>query len=185
MIDWYTLFIACTLLLWIGSSPRDRNALRILLIASLFSAAIVDGFTHQIEGSWKLIIPGAMETLTVLALLKWARNRTGIMQAGLLVFAWLAHFLCYVDITLKTDLVYSRYEAILFWVSVGQLATCYDTMRFNLNRAFASTTGFWADCFLAVPHTSHCAAVSLVSIDKEIQAAERNRETIRNATIAP
>ncbi len=170
--EWYTYFLAAVLRLWAASTPIVRNALRIVLIASLASEVIVDGITHQISGAWKLVIPGALEILTILALLKWARTRTGITQAYLLVFAWLAHLLCYADIYLKTDIVYSRYEAILFWVAVGQIAACYDTMLFNISRASASCAALWADCILGVPRASHGAGVALVSADTEVQAVE-------------
>lgn len=131
---WYYAFIVCVFLLWLASTSRDRNALRIVLIASLASEVIVELVTHQIHGAWKLAIPGALETLTILALLHWARNRTGHMQACLLIIAWLAHLLCYLDAVWKTDLVYSRYEIIIQMVAVGQLAACYDTLIFNAGR---------------------------------------------------
>ena len=134
----------------------------------------MDGITHQIEGAWKLVIPGALEILTILALLKWARNRTGIMQAGLLVFAWLAHVLCYLDIFLKTDLVYSRYEDILFWVAVGQLATCYDTMYFNFGILYnAITSAFRADDLCVVPSASVRPDMVSISSRKNLWAPKR------------
>jgi hypothetical protein len=77
--DWYNAFLLAVFLLWAISTPRDRNALRIVLIASLASEVIVDNITHQIHGAWKLIIPGALEIATILALLKWARNPTGYL----------------------------------------------------------------------------------------------------------
>lgn len=183
MTDWYYVFLACVLILWLVSTPRDRNALRIVLIASLASEVIVDGITQHIQGAWKLVIPGALEILTILALLKWARNRTGITQAGLLVFAWLAHVLCYLDIALKTDLVYSRYETILFWVSAGQLVTCYDTMRFNLVRIYTAANFCWSDCDFSFPRASHGAAVSRVAAGKNLSPTEGECATIQNAAL--
>ncbi len=136
MLDWYHLFIFCVFLLWIASTPRDRNALRIVLIASIFSEVIVDLVTRDIHGAWKLIIPGMVETLTIMAMLRWSRNTTGYLQAGCLIVAWLAHLLCYVDVALKTDLVYSKYEHIIMAVAVGQLAACYDTVMFTIGRIY-------------------------------------------------
>ncbi len=175
-MDLYQTFIAAVFVLWIFSTPRDRNALRIVLIASLASEVIVDEITRPIHGAWKLVIPSGVEFITILALLKWARNRTGILQASLLVIAWLAHLLCYADIALKTDLVYSRYETIIYLVSAGQLATCYDTMLFNLSRIYATGATLWGDCVLGIPNSSHGAAVSMVSAGKEVQETQGNCE---------
>lgn len=171
MIDWYHVFIAAVFILWAISTPRDKNALRIVLIASLVSEVMVDEITQNIAGAWKLIMPGALEIGTILALLKWARNRTGYLQAGLLVIAWVAHLLCYVDFTLKTDLVYSRYEDIIFWVSVGQLATCYDTMHFNLSRIPFPRVPFAPVGFWRVYPASLRPDVSRISADKNLQAS--------------
>jgi len=131
MLDWYQLFIGCVLILWALSTPQDRNALRIVLIASLASEGIVDFITRQIHAPWKLVIPGAVETLTIIAMLSWARNRTGYLQAGLLFVAWIAHLLCYLHLKTGGQLpfFYDNYEAIIQVVAVGQLAVCYDTLR--------------------------------------------------------
>lgn len=134
MIDWYTAFIAAVLILWAFSTPKDRNALRIVLIASLASEALVDFITRDIQGAWKLVVPGAVEVLTIMALLQWARTRTGTMQATLLLVAWGAHLLCYWDTQMKTDLVYSRYELIIQAVAAGQLAACHDTLFYIAGR---------------------------------------------------
>ena len=130
-MTWYHGFIACAFLLWLGSSPRDRNALRIILLASLASWLVVQLVTHQIHGAWKLVVPGAVEVATIAAILKWSPNRTGYIQSVLLAAAWLAHLLCYVD--LKTGgqmpFFYDHYETIIQVVAVGQLAACYDTLH--------------------------------------------------------
>lgn len=145
----------------------------------------MDCITNRILGAWKLVIPGALEILTILALLKWARNRTGITQAGLLVIAWLAHVLCYWDCILKTDIVYSRYEAILFWVAVGQLATCYDTMRFNISRLHSAATSCWSDCVFSISRAGHSAAASGVATGESLPTAESEFATIQNAALMP
>ncbi len=154
MIDWYSFFILAVLCLWAVSTPRDRNTLRIVLIASMASDMIVDFITHQIHAPWKLVIPGLLETLTILALLKWARNRTGYLNVGCLCVAWLAHLLCYVDVWLKTDMIYSRYEEIIMAVAIGQLASFHDTISYNLGRAYTWASGLWR-----VPAASSCASV--------------------------
>jgi|GEM_PF-6108959 len=166
-IDWYFVFMSLILVLWAFASPRDRNALRIVLIASLTSEVIVDGITCRINGAAKLAIPGCVELLTILALFKWSKNRTGIMQSGLLMIAWLDHFLCYWDCEMKTDIVYSRYESILLWVSVGQLAAFYDTMRLNFRRFWDWSTA-WADGILGVLNPRRVSGYSLVSTDKTL-----------------
>lgn len=143
----------------------------------------MDGITHQISGAWKLVIPGALEILTILALLKWARNRTGILQAGLLVFAWLTHLVCYMDIVIGTDLIYSRYEAIIFWVSMAQLAACYDTVCFNFERACSSASAIWANGFLGIPHASHGSALSRITFDKNVPTVEGKREAGGDSTL--
>lgn len=126
MTDWYIWFLLCVLILWALSVPRDRYALRIILIASLASEILVM-FTRQIHAPWKMAVPGMVETLTILALLQWAKNRTGHLNIGLLSVAWVAHVFCYLDVWLRTDIVYSRYEAILFLVAVAQLCTFHAT----------------------------------------------------------
>lgn len=119
-------------LLWAFSSPRDRNAARIILLATLVSFLITEGITRQIEASWKLMVPATVESLTVMFLLLYARNRTGFLQAGLLCLAWLAHVLCYMDLMLNTDMVYSNYELVLGFVALGQLLGFHDTVRHNI-----------------------------------------------------
>lgn len=184
MITWYQIFIVALILLRIGASSRDRNALSIVLVASFASTLLVHLVTHQIQAAWKLVIPGAVEVLTILAMLQWSRNRTGYIQVCLLTIAWLSHVICYADIAMQTDVVYSRYRTILMCVAVGQLAACYDTMHFNFCRACDSANALWADCFLDIHNPSHGSAVSVVSIDKKVQAFEGNREANQNETIA-
>jgi len=126
-VDPYLIFLFTAFALWLIASPRDKVALYIVLWATLLSYFITEGVTRQIAGAWKLVIPGAVELATIAALLTWSRNRTGYMQVGLLVVAWGAHLLCYLDLVLNTDMVYSRYETILWGVSIGQLLAFYDT----------------------------------------------------------
>ena len=130
-MDWYQGFLLCVFLLWLGSTDRDRNSLRIVLIASLASEGIVDFITRQIYAPWKLAIPGAVEVLTILALFQWAKNRTGYLNIGLLCAAWFAHLMCYVDASQqdRTGFFYANYEAIIQAVAIGQLLVCHDTIR--------------------------------------------------------
>ena len=122
-------------LVWIFSTERDRAASRIVLIASLASFALVELVTHRITGAWKLVIPGAEETLTIYALYRWAHNRTGFLQSACLVIAWAAHVICYVDVKLGTDLIYSHYRSTLALVGLAQILCFYDTFATQLIRA--------------------------------------------------
>ena len=140
MIGWYQLFFFSVLGLWLFASPRDRIALRIVLGATIAAELLKYGVTVHITGAWKLVIPATLETATIIALLYWARNRTGYMQAGCLVIAWLAHVLCYADVVTGTNVVYDRYESLLLLVAVAQLAACHDTIIHNLRRM-----GHWLD----------------------------------------
>lgn len=133
MLDWYHLFTLAILLLWAGSTPTDRNALRIVLLATLTSWLLVDFGTSRLTGAWKLCVPGAVETVTILALLRWG-GRTGCYQVGCLVIAWLAHVLCFADIMRQTDVVYSQYEAILAGVAAAQIALFHETYLHHIRR---------------------------------------------------
>jgi hypothetical protein len=172
VIEPYAVFLALTVLLWALSTSRDRNALRVVLIASLASEVIVDEITRQIQAPWKLIIPGFVEILTILALLRWARNRTGYLMASLLCVAWASHWMCYADIMNHTNLVYSRYEAILYAVSAGQLATCYDTIIHTLRRAVRAGLGLVSFCFDSVRTPRMRACVSDDSCRQNLPASQ-------------
>lgn len=134
MLDWYHLFAFAVFLLWLGSTPADRNALRIVLLATIASWLIVDYWTSSITGPWKLVVPGMLETTTIIALLRWSRNRTGWYQVGCVAVAWLAHALCFADLQLGTDMVYSYYETILTVVAAAQLAFFHDTYTHHLRQ---------------------------------------------------
>ena len=182
-MDWYFLFIILIFILWMFSTPMDRYSLRIILISSITSEFVVDFISNRITSAWKLIIPGALEVGTILALLHWAKNRTGYTQSALLVVAWLAHTVCYWDIFFETDVVYSHYEAILFWVAVGQLATCYDTMLTNLGRIWDSAASAWADCLVVVHHPGRSAALSVVETGEKNPSNEGNGKAIQSAPL--
>jgi hypothetical protein len=145
VLDWYQLFLAALTVLWLCSTPGDRNALRIVLVASVGSALLVDGITRNIVAAWKLAIPGGVETVTILCLLKWAQTRAGALQAALLTVAWLTHLLCYVDVIAGSDLVYSRYEMILSLVSCAQLAAFHDTLT-HIVRGLVAWWGAFRAC---------------------------------------
>lgn len=134
MPDLYHLFLALVFLLWLGSTAPDRNALRIVLCASLASWLVVDLITVRFDGAWKLVIPAAVETATILSLLRWACNRSGWKQVGALLVAWTAHVLCFADIQMRTDWIYSRYETVLGCVSAAQLLLFHDTYIHHLRR---------------------------------------------------
>jgi len=128
--------------------------LLIVLIATIASYFITEGVTRQITGAWKLVIPGAVELATIAAMLHWAKNRTGYMQVALLLVAWLAHVLCYADLVLGTNLVYDNYEAILWGVSLGQIAAFHDTGIHNLSALRRWVATLRARSHRAVPASS-------------------------------
>lgn len=127
-MDWYDLFLAAVFLIWLGATDADRSALRIVLVATVTSFIVANYITAPFTGAWKLVVPAALETATVLALLRWAPTRTGWRQVWCVVCAWFAHALCFADLQLGTDVVYSRYEAVLGIVALAQLAFCHDTI---------------------------------------------------------
>ncbi len=124
---WYQAFILALVGLRIWATDKDRNALNVVLAASLVSTFLVHLVTQEITGAWKLVVPATLEVMTIAALLRWSRNRTGYLNVGLLCVAWFTHVLCFVDVWSGSNLVYDNYETILALVAVGQLLTCYDT----------------------------------------------------------
>ncbi len=156
MLSWYQFFILCVIALRLVASPKDRNALSIILVASFVSTLLVHLVTYQIHGAWKLAIPGGIEVLTILAMFRWSKNLTGYLNSGCLIVAWLAHLLCYVDVCLKTDIVYSRYETIIQVVAVGQLLTCYDTLAHNFGRIYRYFSSLGPSGAVGVPAPSVC-----------------------------
>lgn len=159
MISWYQAFTLAVALIWLLATERDRAAARIVLIATVGSSVLVHCVTHYIVGAWKLVFPGALETLTILSLFQWARNRTGYTQVACLVVAWLAHVICYIDIKCGTDLVYSRYETILAAVAVAQLAAFHDTVRHIVGGMVAWAYSLRAYRLGSLRHASECDPV--------------------------
>jgi hypothetical protein len=133
-MHWYHLFALAVFALWLGATDADRNALRIVLAVTIASLLVVDLWTSHLTGSWKLAVPGVVETVTIIALIRWSRNRTGFIQAGCVLAAWLAHALCFADLRLGTDLVYSHYEGILAAVAGLQLAFFHETYLHHFRR---------------------------------------------------
>lgn len=144
-MDWYLIFILAVLLLRLGATARDRSALTVVVVATVASWMLVTFVTHGITGSWKLVIPATVETATILALLRWARTRTGLMQAMLVAVAWYAHLLCYIDIRIGTNMIYDNYERLLGLVAVLQIASCYDTYLHHFRRLGQWWSSFGAD----------------------------------------
>lgn len=129
MTDWYHWFLGAIVVIWWGATHRDRNAARIILVATLTSEFLVEFITRSIPSPEKLGVAGAVETVTILALLKWAPNRTGFLNCASLVVAWCAHLLCYADCKLGTRMVYHNYEWIIGGVAVAQFLAFHDTAR--------------------------------------------------------
>jgi hypothetical protein len=121
------LFLVCLLLLLAFATKKDRAALWIITISNVVGWLLVIFVTRQIHAPWKLVIPAGGETLTILALIGIGRNRSSLIQASLLLIAWLSHVLCYVDCQTGSNLVYDHYEQILAGVAVCQLLGFHDT----------------------------------------------------------
>lgn len=151
-------FPLCLLFLLVWSTPKDRAALWIVTISNAIGWLLVIFVTRQIHAPWKLVIPGAGETLTILALVSIGRNRTAFIQAGLLLIAWCAHLLCYVDCQSGSNLVYDHYEQILACVALGQLIGFYDTWAY-IGRAVQKWCHLWANRGAVVRPASGCSAV--------------------------
>jgi hypothetical protein len=126
--------------------------MRVVLIATLASDVIVDGITSQIQSPLKLIVPVLVEVATIAALLIWAKSRTGYLQATCLIFALSAHLIAFVDIWLRTDMVYSHYVIILQWIAGCQIAVCYDTINRIGERAGNGCAAFIRSTGLGVAH---------------------------------
>lgn len=131
-MNWYSAFLAAIFLLWITAVPRERSALFVVLLATIGSAAFTELVTRRIDAPWKLVFPAGIETATILALLKWAPGRSGILQVIALVIAWATHLLCYVDIITGANMVYSSYERILGCIAMLQIALFHATIVRNL-----------------------------------------------------
>jgi len=114
--------------------------LRVLLIAGVGSHFLMASL-RWMNAPWKLVFPALVETLTILALLRFSPNRTAFMQVGLLLIAWTAHALCFYDLATGKDIIYSHYETVLGWVAVGQLLACYDTFLHVWNSVGAFLAG--------------------------------------------
>ena len=135
-MGFYPSYLVALCVLWTFSSPRDRNALRIVLIAGVGSFLLMAS-VHWLQAPWKLVLPATVEALTVLSLLRWAKNPTGYTQASLLVMAWVIHALCYLDLMTGGNLVYDQYETYLGGIAIAQLLGFFDTLRFNYHRLVA------------------------------------------------
>ncbi len=134
MTGWYQAFLLAVMVLWLFASPRDRMALRFVLIASIASEFVKYGITIHIAGAWKLVFPATVEMGTIVAMLLWSPNRTGYMQSACIFVAWLAHVLCYLDVQHGTNFIYGNYVLVIQLVAVAQLLGFHDTVRHNLAR---------------------------------------------------
>lgn len=139
MTGWYAAFILAVIALRVLAAPADRAALNVLLCASAASTILVHLVTHEIAGAWKLAVPGAVEVLTIMAMIQWG-GKTGVLQSCCLLVAWIDHLLCYLDIVLGTNIVYDRYETILLLVALAQILACHQTLA-RIGRGCAALGG--------------------------------------------
>jgi hypothetical protein len=158
-MHWYFFFALAILLLWLTATAADRPALFVILCATAASWLIVDLVTVRFTGAWKLVVPGFVETATILALLRWARSRSGWQQVGCVSVAWLAHVLCFYDLQFGANLVYDRYETILALVAAAQVALFYDTYTHHLRRLGRWWDSLGANRGGAVSHAGASAVV--------------------------
>lgn len=128
-MNWYLFYMAALMVLLACATDKDRGAVRIIFLASVVSHLSVMLVTRYVDGAWKLTVPATMEMGTIIALYRYAWGRTALNQAVCLLVAWCCHALCYGDLLLGTDLVYSNYEKILLGVGVAQLLAFHDTLR--------------------------------------------------------
>lgn len=141
MIGWYETYLLALLVLWLFSSPRDRMALRVVLIAAILSEAMKYGVTVHIARAWKLVVfNGVGEALTLLALLRWAPNRSGYMQGACVAVALVTQLVNYAGIEMGVILTYDRYVTIIKLVAVAQILFFHDTISHNLRQL-----GHWLD----------------------------------------
>lgn len=127
-MTWFPFYLLALVVLRLFATTRDRKALSILLVAGFGSTLLAHTVMPEIHASWKLVIPGAVETLTIWALVTFcAPNRHTLIQVILLLIAWWCHLQCYADIQFNTNLVYDHYEHILAGVAIAQLLGFYDS----------------------------------------------------------
>ena len=167
---WYPIWLVCVGLLWLGAASSDRNALRVMAVAAMLSHAMVVFVTANMPGYWKLVMPGAIEALTIVALLQWSPNRTGELQSRCLFVALLAHFLCYSDIATGLDLVYSRYETILLLVAIAQILCFHQTIARCAGLVVAWTYSIRVGGALGIPDATR----SGVSLSDKVQESGKN-----------
>lgn len=168
-LDWYHLFMLGVLLLWIGAVPSDRSALRIVMAASVASWLLVEFLTFRVPGAWKLVIPAALETLTITALLRWSSGPTAYKQVVLVGVAWLAHVTCFLDLRLGTDFVYSHYEDVLAFVAGAQLVCFNDTYLHHFRRAWNWCSDIGSNRVGGVRASGSSACVSPMPSDPDVQ----------------
>ncbi len=143
-MSWFPLYLIALVFLRIWATSKDSRTLTILLTAGVCSTLLAHLVMPEIHAAWKLAIPGAVETLTIMALVTTApHNRTTLGQVVLLLIAWWCHLQCYADIQLNTDVVYDHYEQILAGVAVGQLLGFHDTV-FSIGRSVQRWAHVWA-----------------------------------------
>jgi hypothetical protein len=135
MIGWYQCYFFTVLVLLIFGSQRDRMALWIVLLAAIGSELLKYGFPIPVSKAWQLVVfNGVVESLTLFALLRWARNRSGYMQAACVAVALAAHLLEFAIVKLAINFPQDWYWTAIKLIAALQLVLFYDTIRLNLRR---------------------------------------------------
>ena len=129
-MSWFPFYLLALVALRCFAPARESKMLSILLVAGICSTVLAHTVMPQIHASWKLAIPGAVETLTIMSLVTMANHsRQSFFQVILLLIAWWCHLQCFADIQNNTNVVYDNYELVLGAVAIGQLLVCHDTIR--------------------------------------------------------
>ena len=164
-MSWFPFYLLALVGLRCFATSREKTVLSILMVAGGGSTVLANTVMPMIHDSWKLAIPGAVETLTILSIVTMApHSRITFFQVILLLISWCVHLQCYRDCENNTNVVYDNYEKILAAVAVGQLLAFYDTW-FNIGRNLQRWAHLWADGGRFVSPASRSAGVVRTEID--------------------
>jgi len=135
MIGWYQIWFALVVVLWIYARPGDRMALRIVGIAAISSQLLNHGIAVHFPGAWQLLlVNGAGEALTILALLHWTPNLTGKRQGACVAVALATYLFCYQVYEPGTALVSARSLVVIKFVAAAQIVFFHDTITHLFHR---------------------------------------------------
>lgn len=117
---------------------RDRAVWLVLAFSSACLITVNAAGFEDADTLWKPMALGAYECCTIGLIYRFAWNTTGQTIACLLVVAWLTHLQLLNDLVLGTNVVFTRYETIIFAISVLQLILGVNGIYLELRRLCAS-----------------------------------------------